>query len=79
MKISSILLVVLLLINLFASYKLVRSNSFEFKQKVLQALLVWLLPFLGALIIILFIKDDNEPRGPDKQTFGGGTGGDPVI
>ena len=63
MSVVLILLAVLLVgLNSAATYILVRSQRYERRQKILQALLVWLVPVIGALLIWTLARDTNENR-----------------
>ena len=43
-------------------------DSYSEKQKVLQTVLIWLLPVLGAAVVHAFIASDNEiPVQPDER------------
>jgi len=46
------------LLNLFATYTVARSYSYTAGRKVLQMLVIWLLPVLGAAICIIFARMD---------------------
>ena len=47
-------------LNLVATFHLSKNEGYEIAQKMFQALLVWLIPFLGSLIIIRASVSDRE-------------------
>ena len=52
MSAALILLTVLLVgLNSAATYVLVRSQRYERRQKLFQAILVWFVPIVGALLV----------------------------
>ena len=69
-----IAIVVLSLINLIVTRKVIKRDLFTASRKVLQIVLVWLIPLFGAILVFLFHKDDETPKGPDKPDFGAGYG-----
>ncbi len=72
-----ILIALLVVLNIYASFKLLRSIVFENIQKIFQIIIIWLLPFIGAALILLFLKDDQTPRGPRNPNDGQGVDGMP--
>jgi len=61
------------ILNIYVIYRVFKCALLEHIQKIFQILIVLILPFLGALIIFLFVRNiekDNEP--PSKGEFGGG-------
>ena len=46
----------LVLLNLYASYRCMRSEYSESKQKIAQFFVVWLIPIIGPLLVIHFSK-----------------------
>ena len=67
----------LVALNLYASLKLLRRSEFENVQKVFQIIIIWLIPLIGAVLILLFIKDDHTPKGPRNPNDGQGVDGMP--
>ena len=56
---------VLLTMNLYASYVVIRSNRNGRRQKIMQIAFVWLLPFIGSIVTTHLL---NEPlRRPVSQ------------
>ena len=63
MSVALMLLTVLLVgLNSAATYVLVRSQRYDRRQKILQALLVWLIPVIGALLVWSLARDTNANR-----------------
>jgi hypothetical protein len=53
-----------LILNLWATRLVVRDDLSEWWQKVAQLLLVWLLPVIGAiLVLIVHRKEEKSPLG----------------
>jgi len=65
---------VLVILNLVVSIYLLKRNDLEQFQKVAQIIVVWLIPYAGAIGLWLFNRsqDDNDNK-PDKGMFGGGS------
>ncbi|GAC26676.1 hypothetical protein GMES_4410 [Paraglaciecola mesophila KMM 241] len=67
-------LLLVLVFNIYVIYRVVKCGLLEKAQKVLQILFVLIFPIIGAVVILLFIRNiekDNEP--PSSGQFGGGT------
>ncbi|MCG8072575.1 MAG: hypothetical protein N0C86_11410 [Candidatus Thiodiazotropha taylori] len=62
---------VLIGVNAYASVMLWQNWSYSAPQKVAQSLIIWLIPFVGAWVVMKLMSDD-EPRGPNTPPFGGG-------
>ena len=63
MAVALILLAVLLVgLNSAATYILVRSQRYHRRQKILQALLVWLVPVIGGLLVWSLARDTKADR-----------------
>ena len=76
MDVISIILIVSCLLNLTVSIFLILREDMETTQRVVQILIVWLIPFLGALGLYLFHKSqDDYVSIPFKGKFGGGDNG----
>jgi len=45
----------------------------EFSQKLLQILIVWLIPFLASIVLHVFYSTQDEKAEPFQREFGGGT------
>lgn len=58
-----ILLTVLLVsVNSTATYVLVRSQRYDHRQKLFQALLVWFVPIVGALLVWSLARDTKASQ-----------------
>lgn len=64
----------LLILNLYASLMVVRSSAFETAQKLTQLVLVWLLPYLGGLILLGVYREQRRSERPKQQV-----GNDPEL
>ena len=63
----------LLILNLYVSIFLLRRDDLEPIQKALQIVIVWLIPFFGAIGLWLFNRSqDDDNNKPGKRSFGGG-------
>jgi membrane protease YdiL (CAAX protease family) len=62
-----IVLVVLLAANVWATSVVLRSATAAPAQKALQSLLVWLVPLIGAVVVIVFHRLDRRSQGPDPE------------
>lgn len=60
------ILTIISLINLFASYKCIKSPFFDVKKKLCQLIFLWLVPIAGAIFILHFAASMN--LGPDYKT-----------
>lgn len=76
MSATLILLTVLLVgLNYAATYVLVRSQRYERRQKLFQALLVWFVPIVGALLVWSLARDTNAGQVTTDLTDIGGLDG----
>ena len=68
-------LAVLVLLNSYVSIFLLRRDDLESIQKVLQIVIVWLIPLIAAIGLWLFLRsqDDNDSNKPGTGAFGGGS------
>lgn len=74
MDIFWITLIVLCILNIAVSFFLSRRDDLETVQKIAQTIIVWLIPFLGAVGLWLFNRSqDAETSKPQKGEFGGGS------
>jgi uncharacterized membrane protein YgcG len=60
MSIELILLLLVLYLNIVATYHVRTSTGFELRQKTYQYFLAWLLPIIGSAIVIAFALSDKE-------------------
>ena len=77
MKYIILSIVIAILLNAYATIRIWRKEEFTKFQKGAQSLIVWLIPFIGALFILAFIKDDETPKGPYNPNDGQGVDGMP--
>jgi hypothetical protein len=63
---------VIVLLNVIVSILLIKRDDLEVFQKVVQVILVWLIPFFAAVGLWLFYRSQDKPKSPPKS-FGGGT------
>lgn len=63
---------VLFLFNLFVVWRVIRCDLLELSQKYFQVILILLLPFIGGIIIIFFIRSIEEDDVTKNKEFGGG-------
>jgi hypothetical protein len=61
------LVIVLVAYQAYVTLRVTRSNAFTTAQKLLQACLIWLLPFVGAAIVHSVLATDSPPSVPDKD------------
>ncbi len=62
----------ILVVNCLVCVVVLRNSGITAVQKLLQLLVIWILPLLGAVVVYLVHRSDNEPRGPTEPPFGGG-------
>ena len=63
-------LVMLLAANIAATAMVLRSHTATPRQKTLQTSLVWLIPLLGAVVLITFHWLDRRKPGPQPDSTG---------
>lgn len=61
-------------LQVFATFRLIRSKSYASDQKTAQMKLIWLLPFLGAAMVLAVLSQDGE-LGRRKDDTSRGDGG----
>ena len=64
-----LLLVAWLYVNVAAGWSLARATTVSRRRKVAQLLLVWLVPFLGAWLVLHFLAD-AEPEAIPTRILG---------
>ena len=65
------LIAVLLVINVFISTFIAKRDDLEKSQKIAQIIMLWLIPYFGAIGLYVFHKSNDKPvslKGP----LGGG-------
>lgn len=55
--------------ELFVTFRLVFARAYTVKQKVLQALLVWLVPVIGAILVSALMDSDSVKSRPMDTAF----------
>jgi len=65
------LLVSVIIINILVSFYISRRDDLDIIQKVAQIFIVWLIPFLGAISLFIFHRN-NDKQIPTSKSFGGG-------
>jgi len=46
----------LVLLNIVTTYRLLKMGDYEISQKVIQFILLWILPFFGTLLVTYFLN-----------------------
>ncbi|WP_072679419.1 hypothetical protein [Arcobacter sp. LA11] len=59
---------IFLIINFIVTYKLLKDEYYEKRQKTIQLFIIWLLPILGAILVYLFLNREKDK----KNSYGGG-------
>ena len=54
-----ILIVYILIVNLITSYRLISDDFYNKIQKIIQLIIIWILPLLGVTIIAWFLNQNN--------------------
>lgn len=62
------LAIALVCANTFASFRVAKSALFERRQVILQIILIWLVPIIGATLVGLFLR--NEKHGSARPRIG---------
>ena len=66
----AVLVLALVCINAFVSWRVAKSALFERPQVIRQVVLVWLVPIVGALLVGLFLRNEEHvsatPRSGDE-------------
>lgn len=73
--IASILAVIVF--NIYVTVRVLLKTEFNQFQKIVQNVIIWIIPILGALLIFFFIRDDEKPKGPRNPNDGQGVDGMP--
>ena len=81
MEILNILITSLCTLNIIVSIFLFTREDLELFQKIIQTIIVWLVPFFGGIGFWLFHRSQDQPIKASKGAFGGGpsdsSGGNP--
>jgi len=62
---------ILVVLNLIASIYIVRRDDLEKSQKIIQIVVIWVIPLIAAIGLWLFHKNSDKPL-PPKKPIGGG-------
>ena len=63
---------IVITLNVYAMLRVSRKNNLEKFQKITQSAIIWVVPIIGALFILSFIKEDETPKGPYNPNDGQG-------
>ncbi len=58
-------------LNLYATYRVLRSHWFERSQKIAKTIVIWILSIVGAVLMLYFSDEDDDSFGPGSS-YGGG-------
>lgn len=61
-------------LNSYVIQRLIRSDVFTRKQKIIQAVLIWLQPLFGAALVLCFLNEPDTGDDPDDPPLGDGPG-----
>jgi len=61
----------LILLNMAVSLHLYKREDLDYFQKVVQIVIVWLIPFVGAIALWLFNRSQDDDNKPTGGSFGG--------
>jgi NADH:ubiquinone oxidoreductase subunit 6 (subunit J) len=67
--IAYIVLAVLCIYQLWVTVLVYRADEYESKQRNLQCLAIWLIPFLAALTCLLVLRSSRAPIKPSKTSI----------
>jgi hypothetical protein len=62
----------LLIVNVLASIFIIRRDDLVRFQVITQVVIVWVIPFIGAIAIWLFHKNNDEPIEADVRSGNSG-------
>jgi hypothetical protein len=67
----------LVIINAYVTVRLLRNTGFSRFQKAALSIFIWVIPLIGALLLFVFITDDETPKAPRNPNDGQGVDGMP--
>ena len=67
--IAYIVLVLLLIYHVWVTVLVCRADEYDSKQRNLQCLAIWLIPFLAALTCHLMLRSSRAPIKPANTSF----------
>ena len=62
---------ILFILNVVVSIYLYKRDDLESFQKKAQIVVVWLIPFVGAIVLWLFNRSQDDDNKPAGGSFGG--------
>ena len=65
---------IVIVLNIYASVKVIRFDQYDTRQKSIQIVLIWVLPVFAAIMFLALIRAFSEPFTRGKGPFGGGHG-----
>lgn len=69
-----VLLLIVAALNLKATYVLAHSFCYDSKQKLFQFVLVWLLPIIGAILVLTILRETPTEKVTTDLSDRGGNG-----
>lgn len=64
----------LLVGNIYTSYRMYKSDYYEHFQKIFQLFMIWCIPFVGILIVLFFLSDERSSTPSFSDNSGAETG-----
>lgn len=59
----------LILLNIVTTYRLLKTEDYEVTQKIIQFILLWVIPFLGVLIVTFFLNQEPITLSKKMQKY----------
>ena len=70
---------ILFILNVVVSIYLYKRDDLESFQKKAQIVVVWLIPFVGAIALWLFNRSQDDDNKPGGSSFGGGSSNSGMV
>ncbi len=70
---------ILFILNVVVSIYLYKRDDLESFQKKAQIVVVWLIPFVGAIVLWLFNRSQDDDNKPGGSSFGGGSSNSGIV
>ena len=67
---GALLIVAIIAFQVRTTLRVWRSRAFDRPQKVAQSRLIWLLPFIGAVIVGAVLEDEDRREGGNPPGLG---------
>ena len=67
--IAYVFFVMLVIYQLWVTVMICRADEYDSKQRNLQCIVIWLVPFLGALTCQLVLRSSRAPINPGNTDF----------